>query len=68
MNALQLAVFLALALIIGAWTGWRLCHCYRRNPFPRVRFDGLVWAPVVLEQVLLVACFLAVVTITVARS
>lgn len=65
MNALQVAVFLPLALVIGAWTGWRLSHCYRRNPFPRVRFDEVVWMPVVLEQLLLVACFMAVVTIVV---
>lgn len=63
MNVLQLAVFLTLALVIGAWTGWRLSHCYRRNPFPRVRFDEVVWMPVVLEQLLLVACFMAIVTI-----
>ncbi len=68
MNALQLAVFLTLALAIGAWTGWRLAHCYRRNPFPRVRFDEWVWMPVVAEQLLLVACFVAVLVVVVARS
>lgn len=65
MNALQVAVFLTLALVIGAWTGWRLSHCYRRNPIPRVRFDEMVWMPVVLEQLLVIGCFVLVVLLRV---